>query len=61
MQLGHTDGEYYFRGLTCQEKWKLKDPEYAWKGCFLRMSENKITVRSNKGLIVRVGIAIRYG
>jgi len=30
------DGEYIYECLTCKQKWKLKDPDYSFRGYFLK-------------------------
>ncbi len=30
------DGEYIYECMTCNAKWKLKDPDYSSRGYFLR-------------------------
>jgi hypothetical protein len=30
------DGEYIYKCQSCHQKWKLKDPDHAWRGYFLR-------------------------
>lgn len=34
------DGEYIYECLTCREKWKLRDPDHAFRGYFLKLSTN---------------------
>ena len=29
------DGEYIYECLACREKWKLKEPDYSFRGYFL--------------------------
>ncbi len=31
------DGQYIYVCETCHQKWKLKDPDYAFRGYFLRI------------------------
>ncbi len=31
------DGEYLYECLICGQKWKLKDPDYSFRGYFLRV------------------------
>jgi len=33
---GKEDGEYIYECLTCKQKWKLKDPDYSFRGYFLK-------------------------
>lgn len=30
------DGKYIYECLTCKQKWKLKDPDYSFRGYFLK-------------------------
>ena len=30
------DGEYIYECLTCKQKWKLKAPDYSFRGYFLK-------------------------
>jgi hypothetical protein len=30
------DGEYIYQCLTCNQRWKLKDPDNAFRGYFLK-------------------------
>jgi hypothetical protein len=30
------DEEYIYECLTCKQKWKLKDPDYSFRGYFLK-------------------------
>ncbi len=30
------DGEYIYECLVCGEKWKLKEPDYSFRGYFLK-------------------------
>lgn len=31
------DGEYIYECNSCHQKWKLKDPEYSFRGYFLKI------------------------
>jgi len=31
------DGKYYYECSTCREKWKLEDPDYSFRGYFLKI------------------------
>ncbi len=31
------DGEYIYECLVCGEKWKLKEPDYSFRGYFLQI------------------------
>ena len=37
-QRGKDDGQDIYECLTCGEKWKMKDPDNAFRGYFLRLS-----------------------
>lgn len=30
------DGEYIYECMSCKQKWKLKDPDYSFRGYFLK-------------------------
>jgi hypothetical protein len=30
------DGEYIYKCLTCGERWRLKEPDYSFRGYFLK-------------------------
>lgn len=30
------DGDYIYECLVCKQKWKLKDPDYSFRGYFLK-------------------------
>ncbi len=31
------DGEYFYECLTCGQIWKMKDPDYSFRGYFLKV------------------------
>ncbi|WP_186755661.1 hypothetical protein [Echinicola salinicaeni] len=33
------DGEYIYQCNSCHQKWKLKDPDYSFRGYFLKMKD----------------------
>lgn len=35
--LSDTAGEYFYQCLNCNEKWKLRDPDYGYRGYFLKV------------------------
>jgi hypothetical protein len=36
--LSNTDeGEYFYKCQNCNQKWRLKDPDYSFRGYFLRV------------------------
>lgn len=35
------DGEYIYKCNYCYQKWKLKDPDYSFKGYFLHMKKKR--------------------
>lgn len=40
------DGQYIYECMTCGEKWKLKDPDNACRGYFLKLSTvDKVATR----------------
>ena len=46
MKRDKDDGEYLYACLTCGQHWKLRDPDYADRGYFLR--GKKKTTTANK-------------
>ena len=50
------DGQYIYECLTCGEKWKLKDPDNAFRGYFLKLSTlDKVTTRLTTWQIIGLG------
>lgn len=50
------DGQYIYECLTCGEKWKLKDPDNAPEGYFLKLSTlDKVTTRLTTWQIIGLG------
>ena len=44
------DGQYIYECLTCGQKWKMKDPDNAFRGYFLKLSTlEKVTTNLNWG------------
>lgn len=53
------DGEYVYQCQSCQTIWKLKDPDYAIRGYFLKVESNNPllnTSRSGEETFWRIGI-----
>lgn len=56
-KLDKNNGYYIYECLTCGEKWKMKDPDNAFRGYFLRLSTvNKIGIRLTAGQ--KIGLVI---
>jgi hypothetical protein len=50
-------GQYIYECLTCGEKWKMKDPDNAFRGYFLKLSTlEKVTGHLNWGQKVWLGL-----
>jgi hypothetical protein len=51
------DGQYIYECLACGEKWKMKDPDNAFRGYFLKLSTlEKVTTNLNWGQIFWLGL-----
>jgi len=62
------DGQHIYECLTCGEKWKMKDPDNAFRGYFLKLSTfdrvtTKLTIGQKIGLgfIGLIIIRVIYG
>ena len=62
------DGQYIYECSTCGEKWKMKDPDNAFRGYFLKLSTlGRVTTNLNwgqkfwLGLIGLIVIRVIYG
>lgn len=50
------DGQYIYECMTCGEKWKLKDPDNAFRGYFLKLSTvDKVVTRLTTGQKIGLG------
>jgi hypothetical protein len=50
------DGHYIYECLTCGEKWKMKDPDNAFRGYFLKLSTlDKVTTNLTVGQKIGLG------
>lgn len=50
------DGQYIYECLTCGEKWKMKDPDNAFRGYFLKLSTvDKLTTSLTLGQKIGLG------
>lgn len=56
---GKDDGYYIYECLSCKEKWKLRDPDNADRGYFLRLSTvDQIVSRLTTGKKVVLSILV---
>jgi hypothetical protein len=56
------DEEYIYECLTCGEKWKLRDPDKAFRGYFKKLSYvDKVTTRLTESQKVLLGLLIIAG
>ena len=56
------DGDYIYECLTCGEKWKLRDPDNAFRGYFKKLSNvEKVTTRLTEGQKLLLGLLIFPG
>ena len=62
------NGQYIYECLACGEKWKMKDPDNAFRGYFLKLSTlERVTTKLNwgqkfwLGLIGLIIIRVIYG
>lgn len=54
------DGEYIYQCLSCGENWKLRDPDNAFRGYFLKLSTvDKIVTRTIDPMtVLKVGLIL---
>ncbi len=56
------DGEYVYECLKCGEKWKLRDPDNAFRGYFQKLSTvDKVTTRLTEKQKLIIGLLIIPG